>query len=79
MLTDPLVISAHRAAHQLWAESLYEYQCIDVSAEMGDLAAALRNGGEIPSQDPHLPHVNTIPGVYFRQYLPLSNKVIHVI
>ncbi|XP_064394511.1 methyltransferase-like protein 17, mitochondrial [Halichondria panicea] len=63
------------AAHSLWAESLYEYQCVDVSSDMGNLARVLRVGGEIPLQEPHPPTPEDIPGVHFRQYLPLSNKV----
>lgn len=39
-----------RAAHQLWAESLYEYQCVDSSQEMGQLAAALRRGETRPTR-----------------------------
>ncbi len=65
-----------RAAHSLWAESLYEYQCVDVSSDMGNLARVLMVGGEIPLQEPHPPTPEDIPGVHFRQYLPLSNKVL---
>ncbi len=66
-----------RAAHELWGESLYEYQCVDVSSEMGDLARVLRVGGEIPLQEP--PSPEEIQGVHFRQYLPLSNKVLIIV
>ena len=34
----------YRAAHHLWGGSIYEYQCIDSSQEMGQLAEALRCG-----------------------------------
>jgi hypothetical protein len=33
-----------RAAQQLWKDSLYEYQCVDLSNEMLDLAKRLRLG-----------------------------------
>ncbi len=50
---------------------------MDVSSEMGDLARVLRVGGEIPLQEPHPPSPEEIQGVHFRQYLPLSNKVLY--
>jgi len=60
----------HRAAESLWGESLYEYLTVDVSSDMGDLARALRVGGDAEN-----PTTELIKGVHFRQYLPLSNKV----
>ena len=91
-----------RAAHQLWGRSLCEYQCVDSSREMGDLArvlltgmfgnlttktcvysyaSVLAGGEEIAPEEgsPDLTVVQdraAIPGVHFRQYLPMSNKVI---
>ena len=45
--TYKLLIALHvycRAAHQLWSDTLSEYQCVDISQWMGDLAKALRTG-----------------------------------
>ena len=51
---------------------------MDVSREMGDLARVLR-GGESPNSETAMnlsaDSQEMIPGVHFRQYLPLSNKV----
>ncbi len=69
-----LFIFIFRAANEIWNESLYEYQTVDVSEEMGTLAHMLRRGGEEPSSSIPDPQ-DCIPGVYFKRYLPLSAKV----
>ncbi|XP_076983423.1 ribosome assembly protein METTL17, mitochondrial isoform X2 [Tamandua tetradactyla] len=56
------------AAHNTWGQSLREYMCVDSSAAMLGLAERLLKGGS-ESGDPF------IPGVFFRQYLPVSPKV----
>ena len=38
------VLFCVRAAHEVWGQSLYQYQAIDSSQEMGELARALRTG-----------------------------------
>ena len=79
-----------RAANQLWQDSLFEIQTVDTSSEMGDMARRLRAGGDLEEEqggegggggggwgggggEGRL--CEAIPGVYFRQYLPTSNKV----
>lgn len=62
------------AAHQLWAESIYEFMCVDTSQEMGEMARLLRLGGQTLTGNTVL-EKESIPGVFFRQYLPLSGKV----
>ncbi|KAM8935156.1 ribosome assembly protein METTL17, mitochondrial [Lycaon pictus] len=56
------------AAHSAWGQSLREYMCVDSSAAMLDLAEKLLRGGS-GSGKPH------VPGVFFRQFLPVSPKV----
>uniref|UniRef100_A0A673TJK3 Ribosome assembly protein METTL17, mitochondrial n=1 Tax=Suricata suricatta TaxID=37032 RepID=A0A673TJK3_SURSU len=56
------------AAHNTWGQSLREYMCVDSSAAMLDLAEKLLKGGS-ESGEPY------IPGVFFRQFLPVSPKV----
>ncbi|XP_072580402.1 ribosome assembly protein METTL17, mitochondrial isoform X2 [Vulpes vulpes] len=56
------------AAHSAWGQSLREYMCVDSSAAMLDLAEKLLKGGS-GSGEPH------VPGVFFRQFLPVSPKV----
>nr|XP_002717927.1 methyltransferase-like protein 17, mitochondrial isoform X1 [Oryctolagus cuniculus] len=56
------------AAHSAWGQSLREYLCVDRSAAMLDLAEKLLKGGS-ESRDPY------VPGVFFRQFLPVSPKV----
>ncbi|EPQ01630.1 Methyltransferase-like protein 17, mitochondrial [Myotis brandtii] len=55
------------AAHSIWGQSLREYMCVDSSAAMLDLAEKLLKGG---SENGKL----YIPGVFFRQFLPVSPK-----
>ncbi|KAK2493908.1 hypothetical protein MC885_015184 [Smutsia gigantea] len=55
------------AAHSTWGQSLREYVCVDSSAAMLDLAEKLLKGGS----DSGKPYV---PGVFFRQFLPVSPK-----
>ncbi|KAL5466749.1 hypothetical protein EMCRGX_G030898 [Ephydatia muelleri] len=62
------------AAHQLWGESIYEYLCVDTSQEMGEMARLLRLGGQTATGNTVLEN-ESIPGVFFRQYLPVSGKV----
>ncbi|XP_049624576.1 methyltransferase-like protein 17, mitochondrial isoform X2 [Suncus etruscus] len=56
------------AAHSTWGQSLREYMCVDSSAAMLDLAEKLLKGG-LESGEPY------VPGVFFRQFLPVSPKV----
>ncbi|XP_054986741.1 methyltransferase-like protein 17, mitochondrial isoform X2 [Sorex araneus] len=56
------------AAHSTWGQSLREYVCVDSSAAMLDLAEKLLKGGS-ESGEPY------VPGVFFRQFLPVSPKV----
>ncbi|XP_060002534.1 methyltransferase-like protein 17, mitochondrial isoform X3 [Lagenorhynchus albirostris] len=57
-----------RAAHSTWGQSLREYMCVDSSAAMLELAEKLLKGGSGSG----MPYV---PGVFFRQFLPVSPKV----
>ncbi|XP_005284273.2 methyltransferase-like protein 17, mitochondrial isoform X1 [Chrysemys picta bellii] len=57
------------AAHGAWGQTLREYLCVDSSAPMLTLAERLLQGG---SESPQTP---LFPGVYFRQFLPVSPKV----
>ena len=54
----------YRAAHSLWGKSIYEYQTVDTSADMGELARSLRSG--TPSLPPSLP-IPTFMIYYFLQ------------
>uniref|UniRef100_A0A452R6N7 Ribosome assembly protein METTL17, mitochondrial n=1 Tax=Ursus americanus TaxID=9643 RepID=A0A452R6N7_URSAM len=56
------------AAHSAWGQSLREYMCVDSSAAMLVLAEKLLKGGS-ESGEPY------VPGVFFRQFLPVSPKV----
>ncbi|KAM6202771.1 ribosome assembly protein METTL17, mitochondrial [Rhynchocyon petersi] len=56
------------AAHSTWGQSLREYMCVDSSSAMLDLAGQLLKGG---SESGEL----CVPGVFFRQFLPVSPKV----
>ncbi|XP_029470801.1 methyltransferase-like protein 17, mitochondrial isoform X2 [Rhinatrema bivittatum] len=56
------------AAHTAWGETIREYVCVDSSASMNLLAELLLKGGSDSQQ-------MCIPGVYFRQFLPVSPKV----
>ncbi|XP_062994017.1 methyltransferase-like protein 17, mitochondrial isoform X2 [Elgaria multicarinata webbii] len=56
------------AAHGIWGKTLTEYMNIDSSAPMLALAEKLMRG---LSEDQQL----CFPGVYFRQFLPVSPKV----
>ena len=44
---------------------------MDVSREMGEMARQLRQAEEGEREN----EMETIPGVYFRQYLPTSDRV----
>ncbi|XP_030395692.1 methyltransferase-like protein 17, mitochondrial isoform X1 [Gopherus evgoodei] len=57
------------AAHGAWGQTLREYLCVDSSSPMLALAERLLQGGSESSQAP------LFPGVYFRQFLPVSPKV----
>ncbi|XP_045865890.1 methyltransferase-like protein 17, mitochondrial isoform X3 [Meles meles] len=57
------------AAHSAWGQSLREYLCVDSSAAMLVLAEKLLKGGS-ESGEPY------VPGVFFRQFLPVSPKVL---
>lgn len=56
------------AAHSTWGQSLREYVCVDRSAAMLGLAEKLLKGGSESGKP-------CIPGVFFRQFLPVSPKV----
>lgn len=56
------------AAHSTWGQSLREYMCVDSSAAMLGLAEKLLKGGSESGKP-------CIPGVFFRQFLPVSPKV----
>ncbi|KAM8960658.1 ribosome assembly protein METTL17, mitochondrial [Pelodytes ibericus] len=56
------------AARAIWGESIGEYICVDSSASMNKLSELVMKGGT-ESGGMH------IPGVYFRQFLPVSPKV----
>ncbi|XP_045057843.1 ribosome assembly protein METTL17, mitochondrial isoform X2 [Desmodus rotundus] len=56
------------AAHSIWGQSLREYMCVDSSAAMLDLAEKLLKGGSDYGEQ-------YVPGVFFRQFLPVSPKV----
>lgn len=56
------------AAHRTWGQSLREYVCVDSSAAMLGLAEKLLKGGSESGKP-------CIPGVFFRQFLPVSPKV----
>lgn len=56
------------AAHRTWGQSLREYVCVDSSAAMLGLAEKLLKGGSESGK-------SCIPGVFFRQFLPVSPKV----
>uniref|UniRef100_A0A9J8D874 Methyltransferase like 17 n=1 Tax=Cyprinus carpio carpio TaxID=630221 RepID=A0A9J8D874_CYPCA len=57
------------ASHTLWGDSLKEYVCVDSSGDMNTLAEQLLRGGN----DVDNP---VIKQVYFRQFLPVSPKVL---
>ncbi|XP_066487275.1 ribosome assembly protein METTL17, mitochondrial isoform X2 [Tiliqua scincoides] len=57
-----------RAAHSIWGKTMNEYMNIDTSAPMLALAERLMKGMS-ENQEP------CFPGVYFRQFLPVSPKV----
>ncbi|KAJ7374597.1 Methyltransferase-like protein 17, mitochondrial [Desmophyllum pertusum] len=61
--------SATWAAHEKWGDSIREYQCVDVSQDMNDLAEYLLRGGE------GLKNSLYIPKVYFKRFLPVSNLI----
>lgn len=67
------IASLPRAAHRLWGDSPYEVQTVDTSGEMGEMARRLRQRKEEDGEREG--EGETIPGVYFRQYLPTSNRV----
>ncbi|XP_028711918.1 methyltransferase-like protein 17, mitochondrial isoform X1 [Peromyscus leucopus] len=56
------------AAHSTWGQSLREYVCVDSSAAMLGLAEKLLKGGSESGKP-------CVPGVFFRQFLPVSPKV----
>ncbi|XP_032232863.1 methyltransferase-like protein 17, mitochondrial isoform X2 [Nematostella vectensis] len=59
------------AAHETWGSSLKEYQCIDISEHMNSLAEFLLRGSDSYRQPLYIPHV------YFKRFLPISNKVTY--
>ncbi|KAL9974785.1 hypothetical protein ACROYT_G011868 [Oculina patagonica] len=63
--------SATWAAHEKWGDSIREYQCVDVSQDMNNLAEYLLRGGE------GLKHSLYIPRVYFKRFLPVSNLITY--
>ncbi|XP_062501572.1 methyltransferase-like protein 17, mitochondrial isoform X2 [Corticium candelabrum] len=65
------------AAHSLWGGSIKEFQCIDSSNQMNEVAASLLRSGKQDS-DVHWedtsPHIGN---VYFKQFMPMSDKVCY--
>ncbi|XP_068723173.1 ribosome assembly protein METTL17, mitochondrial-like [Montipora capricornis] len=59
------------AAHQKWGDSIREYQCVDVSQDMIDLARYLLKGEKGSEDSLH------IPRVYFKRFLPVSNLITY--
>lgn len=59
------------AAHEKWGDSIREYQCVDVSQDMIDVAQNLLRGGEETKDSLH------IPRVYFKRFLPVSNLITY--
>ncbi|XP_006821201.1 ribosome assembly protein METTL17, mitochondrial-like, partial [Saccoglossus kowalevskii] len=53
------------AANSIWGKSLREYFCVDISADMNDLAAVLLRDGKQDGRP-------CMKGVFFRQFLPVS-------
>ena len=60
------------AGNSTWGNSIKEYQCVDVSDHMNDIAEFLLRGGSSKIEDPLV-----IPGVYFKKFLPLSNRIMY--
>lgn len=58
------------AASQLWKQSLYEYFLVDSSREMNDLSELILRDGDMNKN-------MSLKNVYYRQFLPASNDVIH--
>lgn len=56
------------AAHGIWGNKLKEYMCIDSSASMNNLSELIWRGGSEKGE-------MHIPGIHFRQFLPVSPKV----
>ncbi|KAK2550969.1 Methyltransferase-like protein 17 [Acropora cervicornis] len=59
------------AAHEKWGDSIREYQCVDVSQDMIDVAQNLLRGGEETKDSLR------IPRVYFKRFLPVSNLITY--
>ncbi|KAM7446109.1 Methyltransferase-like protein 17 [Porites harrisoni] len=59
------------AAHEKWGNSIREYQCVDVSQDMNNVAEYLLRGGEGLNKSLH------IPRVYFKRFLPVSNLITY--
>lgn len=54
------------ATRKFWEEYIYEYYCVDISAEMNDLS-------EILLKDGFANKPTGLNGVFHRQFLPASN------
>lgn len=59
------------AAHEKWGNSVREYQCVDVSQDMINLAQYLLRAKEGSKDSLH------IPKVYFKRFLPVSNLITY--
>ncbi|XP_028392721.1 methyltransferase-like protein 17, mitochondrial [Dendronephthya gigantea] len=59
------------AAHELWKASIKIYQCVDVSHDMNETAEYLLRSSE-GYRTPHY-----IPRIYFKEYLPVTDKVTY--
>ncbi|XP_055532235.1 methyltransferase-like protein 17, mitochondrial [Wyeomyia smithii] len=55
------------AAANLWREHIFEYVCIDASAEMNDLAELIIRGGESNRN-------MSLRNIFYRQFLPASQN-----
>ncbi|XP_065672699.1 ribosome assembly protein METTL17, mitochondrial isoform X2 [Hydra vulgaris] len=58
-------------ANELWRNEIKEYQCVDASEKMIEAAEFLLRGSD------DLNHPLKIPNVFFKRFLPLSNKVLY--
>jgi ribosomal protein RSM22 (predicted rRNA methylase) len=60
-----------RAVNELWRDSVYEYQCVDVSEKIEMVARSLRTTDDSEGSE------SEIQNVYFKQYLPISSAVTY--
>jgi ribosomal protein RSM22 (predicted rRNA methylase) len=63
-------------AHNQWGDHISEYQCIDTSQKMNEVASSLLRGKQDTEEewDESPPHIRN---VYFKQFMPMSDKVCY--